>query len=159
MHQRVKSDRYFCKTIMHSYSQKCQSDQQRLEFLLYLSLTYRLFLFFLYIFLFTWMCTEFFLCRTLLLYFFFSLIFKVTFTLHCFSEEKVAFLYCGHLKKEKRRKKKLGTGIFGGGSRVKLNNDIVITTSRVVLGLYVCWRDSPPPPPLLLPSFRLSQFF
>ncbi len=30
---------------MHSYSQKCQSDQQRLEVLTYLSLTCRLFFF------------------------------------------------------------------------------------------------------------------
>lgn len=31
---------------MHSYSQKCQSDQQRLEVLMYLSLTYRFVFFF-----------------------------------------------------------------------------------------------------------------
>lgn len=37
------------KKEMHSYSQKCQSDQQRLEVLMYLSLTYRLF-FSLYLF-------------------------------------------------------------------------------------------------------------
>ena len=41
---------------MHSYSQKCQSDQQRLEVLMYLSLTYRFFSLYL---LFTWMCTHF----------------------------------------------------------------------------------------------------
>lgn len=36
---------------MHSYSQKCQSDQQRLEVLMYLSLTYRLFFFISFIYL------------------------------------------------------------------------------------------------------------
>lgn len=36
---------------MQSYSQKCQSDQQRLEFLMYLSLIYRLFFFVSFIYL------------------------------------------------------------------------------------------------------------
>lgn len=141
-----KNDLYFCKTIMHSYSQKCQSDQQRLEFLLYLSLTYRLFLFS-FISFYLLECAQIFLCRTLLLYFFFFfflLIFKVTFTLHCFSAEKVAFLYCGHLKK------KLGLEFggrvkwsVGGGRRGKLD-DLIMTTLRLVFACMSVGVTVPP---------------
>lgn len=53
-----------CK--MHSYSQKCQSDQQRLEVLMYLSLTYRFFFFFISFYLLE--CAHI-LCKTLLLCF------------------------------------------------------------------------------------------
>lgn len=76
---------------MHSYSQKCQSDQQRLEFLPYLSLTYRFF-FPLYLFIYLNVhkfCAEH--CCSIFL------IFKVT-LFAMVPLGKVVFLYCGHLK-------------------------------------------------------------
>lgn len=81
--------------------------------------------------------------------FFFFLIFKVTFTLHCFSAEKVAFLYCGHLKK------KLGLEFggrvkwsVGGGRRGKLD-DLIMTTLRLV---FACMSVGVTVPPLLQSS-------
>lgn len=79
------------KMKMHSYSQKCQSDQQRLEVLMYLSLTYRFFSFYL---LFTWMCTHFVQNIAAL----FSLSLKLHY-LPLFLWTS-GILYCGHLNME-----------------------------------------------------------
>lgn len=83
---------YFWKMKMHSYSQKCQSDQQRLEVLMYLSLTYR-FVFSLYL-LFTWMCTHF--VQNI------AALFSLSLKLHYLPLFlwKSGILYCGHLNKE-----------------------------------------------------------
>lgn len=102
-------------------------------------------LFFLYLFLFTWMCTDFFVQNIAALPFFFSLSLK----LHLLSTVSLRKSGISLLRAPKKikLKKRIGGKNFGG--RVHFHRSVTVTTARVGLCLTACLSVWQAPPPLL----------
>lgn len=128
---------YFWKMKMHSYSQKCQPDQQRLEVLMYLSLTYR----FIFLYIFYLLECAHILCKTLLLYFF--LIFKVTLLAIVSLEKWLSLLWAPKKNKTKAIKEVLFSWWVGGGKDLRNFIELLFPVT-CLLWWFLCktsWRS------------------